>query len=339
MAVVVTKADTTNIKENKQKELDKLKSLEDGIIKNIKKSGQNNKSILLSMLINYVMCYNDYDISIAELKKNKGEGFEKYTRLYLLQLLNYYKINETLDDKSVVFSQLKLMLLTFFHTKISPIISVVNGSIRRIQTGEQRNKPPIVAPIPVPAVGAGGPPPVGPPGVPVPAPTPAPAPTPQVGPAPVGTGGPQPPAVPPAVPIKPPPAEGENPPPAEGEKPAVPIKPPPAEGEKPAAPLAPEAPTPEGKGGKGGKGAPTPEGKGGKGGPTPEGKGGKGGPPQNPTPSRNAIRGVGTGGIGTGVIPLAPGILGVELDTERRGGHKSLTDLSKSISSNFKQSP
>jgi hypothetical protein len=145
--------DLTTI-DKKRIELDKLKSLEDSIIHFIQQSGQNNKSIFLSMLINYVMCYNDeYTTSISELNNNKGEGFEEYIKDYLLKLLRYYEKNTTLDDAKVSFSQIKLMLLKFFHTKISPIPSFNQKSqftrSGQLGTGQQQISIPVQQPGPV----------------------------------------------------------------------------------------------------------------------------------------------------------------------------------------------
>ena len=120
-------------------ELNKLKSLEDNIILYIKKSGQHNKSIFLSMLINYVICYSGYPESIEELNKNNGIGFENHIKLYLIQLLNHYKNpKSSLKNEDISFSQIKLMLLSFFHTKISIIPDIVEPKIQHTQTGVQR---------------------------------------------------------------------------------------------------------------------------------------------------------------------------------------------------------
>ena len=128
------------LNDQKRVELDKLKSLEDNIILYIKKSGQDNKSIFLSMLINYVMCYSDdYTSSLEELSKNNGISFEKHIKMYLIQLLNHYKNpKSSLQNDDVSFSQIKLMLLSFFHKKISIIPDVVEPQIKHINTGAPR---------------------------------------------------------------------------------------------------------------------------------------------------------------------------------------------------------
>jgi hypothetical protein len=113
-------------------ELDKLKSLEDNIILYIQKSDQNNKSIFFSMLINYVLCYSDYPKSREELEKNKSGGFENQIQKYLIQLLTYYEKNTLLTDKEVSFTEIKIMLLSFYHKKIS-IISSVNDTPQQIK--------------------------------------------------------------------------------------------------------------------------------------------------------------------------------------------------------------
>ena len=127
----------------KLKNLDKIKALEDGIISYINNTEYvNNKSVFLSMLINYVMPYNNYGQSITELKlNNNGIGFEKYIKNYLLELLNHYKEpRSSMTNTDISFSQLKLNLLTFFHTKISVIVPEHN-EIHDIKTGARRKIP------------------------------------------------------------------------------------------------------------------------------------------------------------------------------------------------------
>jgi hypothetical protein len=131
--------DDTLINEQKRIELDKLKSLEDNIILYIKKSGQHNKSIFLSMLINYVISYSGYPESLEELNKNNGIGFEKHIKMYLIQLLNHYQNpKSSLKNEDISFSQIKLMLLSFFHKKISIIPDVAEPQIQHINTGSFR---------------------------------------------------------------------------------------------------------------------------------------------------------------------------------------------------------
>jgi hypothetical protein len=124
--------------EKKQEDLEQLKSLEDGIITFIQHTDQIDcKNVFLSMLINYVMCYSDYTPSITAIESNKGIAFENYIKNYLLKLLKYYETQTTLNNDKVSFSQIKIMLLSFFHKKISVIIPVVN-EIHNIKTGKKR---------------------------------------------------------------------------------------------------------------------------------------------------------------------------------------------------------
>jgi hypothetical protein len=126
----------------KRIKLEKIKSLEDGIISYINNSEYNyNKSIFLSMLINYIMPYNDHDTSIKELTLNNGIGFEKYIKQYLIELLTYYKEpKSSLTNTNISLIDLKLMLLSFFNTKISIILPNIN-EIYNIKTGAVRSRP------------------------------------------------------------------------------------------------------------------------------------------------------------------------------------------------------
>jgi hypothetical protein len=127
--------------DKKRKDLEHLKSLEDGIITYITNTDQADcKSIFLSMLIKYVMCYNDYPPSITALQTNNGVGFENYIKNYVSLLLAYYqKPKSSLNNSDVSFSNIKLMLLAFFHKKISIIIPVVNEK-QHIKRGQKRTK-------------------------------------------------------------------------------------------------------------------------------------------------------------------------------------------------------